>query len=220
MLIIRTCIRNSVGIILFLSDYYNEQGTFPPSCLSPAHPSALDQGSRTRGFRRLRERAVLRRRRRFFSFPDSPLSLTPFSDTLLHQPVPPPALHDHDSDIGRSDSQDEYVQHRPPLPGKATKKKIKRSRPNVADPHPRATKKRKRKLPVEQDLSELPPEQGPFSLPLPLPLSLNSSYPSKQNPSRYENRRNPPSKETFQATKEKVGRLLRSPRQFRRRRSR
>ena len=106
------------------------------------------------------------------------MTLTRFySEPQLQPPVPPPAPHPHDIDrdssAGRSDSEDDYVQQKPTPAGKATKKKVKRRRPqgdaevDTPGDHPRTSKKRKRKPPVELDLSELPPEQGPFTVSLP-----------------------------------------------------
>ena len=86
----------------------------------------------------------------------------------LQQAVHPSALDlDQESSAGRSDSEDDYVQQKTPAGvavGKATKKKVSRRRPQEGE-HARVAKKRKRKHPVEVDLSELPPEQGqPFPL--------------------------------------------------------
>lgn len=44
--------------------------------------------------------------------------------------------------------------------GKARKKKVKRKRPEAVGEEGKTSKKRKRRAPVEVDLSELPPEQG------------------------------------------------------------
>ena len=69
----------------------------------------------------------------------------------------PQAKQRDDYESSGADSGDEYVQekHHPSVVGKA--RKIKRKRTLDADGQPR---KRKRRTPVEPDLTELTPDQG------------------------------------------------------------
>ena len=72
-----------------------------------------------------------------------------------------PSRDDYESSGG--DSEDDYVQQRPSSStvGKAKKRVKRRKTATGDDGEPKAvTRKRKRKEPVEVDLSELPPEQG------------------------------------------------------------
>jgi transcription factor SPN1 len=96
----------------------------------------------------------------------------------------PKPREDYESSGG--DSEDDYVQARPAIA--KTKKRSSSSRKSAAaaeDGEPKAQRKRKRKQPVEIDLSDLPPEQGEFSLER---LCLIADViPSQKNPPGYEN---------------------------------
>lgn len=70
-----------------------------------------------------------------------------------------PPVDDYESSGG--DSEDDYEQQRPVKPTK--KKRLSKKGPEDAERRP-VQRKRKRKQPVEVDLSELPPEQGIFML--------------------------------------------------------
>jgi transcription factor SPN1 len=74
------------------------------------------------------------------------------------RPVKPP-VDDYESSGG--DSEDDYEQQRPVKPTK--KKRLSKKGPEDVERRP-VQRKRKRKQPVEVDLSELPPEQGIFML--------------------------------------------------------
>ncbi|KAJ3484018.1 hypothetical protein NLJ89_g12015 [Agrocybe chaxingu] len=74
------------------------------------------------------------------------------------KPRAPKPREEYDSSGG--DSEDDYVQERPGA-GKTKKRTAKKARVDGGEPKA-LQRKRKRKQPVEVDLSELPPQQGAF----------------------------------------------------------
>jgi len=138
----------------------------------------------------------LTRRRVNADFPDVALSLdSPFSYAEIQQqqqqkrsptkPRPPKVREDYESSGG--DSEDDYVQARPAI-AKTKKRSSSRRKSGAAaeDGEPKTQRKRKRKQPVEIDLTDLPPEQGEFSLCT--CFSVPTWFPSEKNPPGYENR--------------------------------
>lgn len=122
----------------------------------------------------------------FLSFPT--LTIPP-EQQLQPQKLPPRREDVYESSAG--DSEDDYVQQRPQ--GKAVKKRLSktRSRKRTGDKDDQrpVQRKRRRVQPTEVDLSELPVEQGLYSI-FPYTHSLIIP-PSQQNSSRHANRSHP-----------------------------
>jgi transcription factor SPN1 len=95
------------------------------------------------------------------SKPPANLSLGPVSEVAQQQQTRrPPARPVRDEyESSGADSEDEYVQERRPIQAKKRTKARKGGDGEDGGRRP-AQRKRKRKQPVEVDLSELPPEQG------------------------------------------------------------
>ena len=83
--------------------------------------------------------------------------------------VPPPKTFEDESSAG--ESGDEYVQDSAPS---KTKRRTKRRDDDDDDSRRPVQRKRKRKVLVEQDLSELPPEQGEYAILLKTTFLMNN----------------------------------------------
>ncbi|KAF8899928.1 hypothetical protein CPB84DRAFT_1680801, partial [Gymnopilus junonius] len=132
--------------------------------------------------------------RQVFGGSDSELSSDEEEDIQqqqqIHQqkPLPPPPSRptkpprdEYESSEGGS--EDEYVQERPSEP--KPKKRIRKPAAVAAeDGEPKVTRKRKRKQPVETDLSELPPEQ------VQMEMKIDAILRGGKKPSRQRKKKN------------------------------